>query len=37
MISSTNNEQGYQVTFWGKTPYHPEDFEGLTLIRVPKY
>lgn len=35
MIFQSNNEQGYQVTFWGKTTYHPEDYDGLTLIRVP--
>ena len=36
MIFSTNGEQGYQITFWGRPTYHPEDFEGLTLMRIPK-
>ena len=36
LIHSANNEQGYSIRFWGATTYHPEDFEGLTLIRVPK-
>lgn len=35
LICKANNEQGYAITFWGKTTYHPEDYEGLTLIRVP--
>lgn len=29
------NEQGFQVWTWGKTRRVVEDFEGLTLMRMP--
>lgn len=35
MLYSTNNEQGYGFQLWGAPDYHPEEFEGLLLIRKP--
>jgi len=35
MIHTSNNEQGYLVRSWGFTNRHIEDFEGLSLVRIP--
>lgn len=35
MIHTTDNEQGYAVRFWGSTDRMVEDFEGLSLVRIP--
>ncbi len=31
----TNNEQGFQIDFWGATSRHVHDWEGLQLITKP--
>lgn len=36
MVHTTNNEQGFALRFFGPTTRIPEDFEGLTLIRIPE-
>jgi CRISPR-associated protein Cas2 len=35
LIWSSDNEQGFDVRFWGLTDRLVEDFEGLTLVRIP--
>lgn len=35
MIYSSNCEQGYRIEGWGDTSRVVEDFEGLTLVRLP--
>ncbi len=35
MIHTTNNEQGFQMKSWGKTARVLEDFDGLSLVRMP--
>lgn len=35
LVHSTDNEQGFAIRFWGATNRWVEDFEGLTLVRVP--
>lgn len=36
LVHTASNEQGFTIRFWGKTTYHPEECEGLLLIRVPQ-
>ncbi|NQU43545.1 type I-E CRISPR-associated endoribonuclease Cas2 [bacterium] len=36
MIWTTNNEQGFQIQFWGETARWPTDWEGLQLITRPR-
>ena len=36
MIWSTNNEQGFQIDFWGNTSRHVLDWDGLQLITRPQ-
>lgn len=36
LVHSTNNEQGFAIRFWGVSKRQVEDFEGLTLIRMPE-
>ncbi|MCK9520839.1 MAG: type I-E CRISPR-associated endoribonuclease Cas2e [Dehalococcoidia bacterium] len=35
LLYRTNNEQGYAFRLWGSPSYHPEEFEGLLLVRRP--
>jgi CRISPR-associated protein Cas2 len=35
MIHASNNEQGYRIESWGQTTRLIEDFEGLSLVRLP--
>lgn len=35
LIYSADTEQGFKVEFWGAVDYWPEDFDGLTLVRIP--
>jgi len=35
MIHTTNNEQGFQMKSWGRTARALEDFDGLSLVRMP--
>jgi len=35
LIHSASSEQGYSCRFWGATQRILEDFEGLTLVRLP--
>lgn len=35
MIHTSNKEQGFAVKIWGDPSRTVEDFEGLSLIRVP--
>jgi CRISPR-associated protein Cas2 len=35
MIHTTNNEQGFQMKSWGRTARVLEDFDGLSLVRMP--
>ncbi|MBX6772058.1 MAG: type I-E CRISPR-associated endoribonuclease Cas2 [Chloroflexi bacterium] len=35
LVHSTDTEQGFAIRFWGETDRQVEDFEGLTLIRMP--
>jgi CRISPR-associated protein Cas2 len=35
MIHTNNNEQGFLVRSWGFTNRLIEDFEGLSLVRIP--
>lgn len=35
LIYSSDTEQGFAMRFWGETARVVEDFEGLTLVRVP--
>ena len=35
MIWTSDNEQGYRIDTWGETSRLVEDFEGLSLIRMP--
>jgi CRISPR-associated protein Cas2 len=35
MIHTTNNEQGFQMKSWGRTARVIEDFDGLSLVRMP--
>lgn len=35
LIYSKNNEQGFEVRFWGATNRIVRDFEGLTLVTQP--
>jgi len=37
MVHSTNNEQGFAMRLFGPTRRIIEDFDGLTLIRIPEY
>ncbi len=36
MVHSSDGEQGFAVTFWSTTSRSVVDFDGLTLIRVPR-
>lgn len=36
LIYNADNEQGFAVRFWGSTTRWAVDYEGLTLIQVPK-
>lgn len=36
LIHSTNNEQGFAIKLWGDCRRGIEDFEGLSLVRVPE-
>ncbi len=36
LIHNADNEQGFSVRFWGATNRSVVDYEGLTLIQVPK-
>ena len=36
LIYSSDTEQGFTVRLWGAGQRLPEDFEGLTLFRVPE-
>jgi CRISPR-associated protein Cas2 len=36
LIHNADNEQGFSVRFWGGTNRWVVDYEGLTLIQVPK-
>jgi CRISPR-associated protein Cas2 len=36
LIHNADTEQGFSVRIWGGPGRIPEDFEGLTLIRVPE-
>lgn len=36
LIHNADNEQGFNVRFWGATNRWVVDHEGLTLIRVPE-
>ncbi len=35
MIHTTNNEQGFEMKSWGRTARVLEDFDGLSLVRMP--
>jgi len=35
LIHASDTEQGYRIRTHGKTARIPEDFEGLSLIRIP--
>jgi CRISPR-associated protein Cas2 len=35
MIHRADNEQGYSIQVWGDTARKIEDFDGLSLVRVP--
>jgi CRISPR-associated protein Cas2 len=35
LVHSTDTEQGFAIRFWGEAGRQVEDFEGLTLIRMP--
>lgn len=35
LVYSTDNEQGFAIRFWGTTNRWVDDFDGLSLIRVP--
>jgi len=35
MIHRSDSEQGFRMQSWGKTSRSIEDFEGLSLVRVP--
>ena len=35
LVYRADTEQGFAVRFWGRTDRTVEDFEGLTLIRMP--
>ncbi|MBI3794488.1 MAG: type I-E CRISPR-associated endoribonuclease Cas2 [Nitrospinae bacterium] len=35
MIHSSNGEQGFQISSWGKSSRSIEEFEGLFLVRIP--
>lgn len=35
LIYSSDTEQGFAMRLWGETTRAVEDFEGLTLVRVP--
>lgn len=36
MLYQMNNEQGYQIQTFGRTSREVIDFEGLSLVRLPK-
>ena len=36
MVYSFNNEQGFDIRFWGETSRRVLDWEGLKLVSVPK-
>lgn len=36
ILYSSDNEQGYRVRTWGRTSRSIVDFEGLSLVRMPK-
>ncbi len=36
LVYSADTEQGFAIRFWGGTGRVVEDFDGLTLIRVPE-
>lgn len=36
MVYNTNNEQGFALRIHGKTRRSLVDFEGITLVRIPK-
>lgn len=36
LIHSADTEQGFAVRFWAGPRRIPEEFEGLTLVRVPE-
>ncbi|MFZ5824070.1 MAG: type I-E CRISPR-associated endoribonuclease Cas2e [Bacillota bacterium] len=35
LVYTAANEQEFKIRMWGDTSRVPEDFEGLTLIRIP--
>jgi CRISPR-associated protein Cas2 len=35
LVQRADNEQGFSIRMWGLASRATEDFEGLTLIRVP--
>ncbi|MGI5939729.1 MAG: type I-E CRISPR-associated endoribonuclease Cas2e [Thermoleophilia bacterium] len=35
LIHSSDNEQGYRIRTWGETSRMIEDFDGLSLVRMP--
>lgn len=35
MVHNANNEQGFLIRSWGEPSRLIEDFEGLTLVRIP--
>ncbi len=36
LIHSSDTEQGFAVRLWGRTSRTVVDFEGLSLVRIPK-
>lgn len=36
MLYESNNEQGFEIEFWGATDRSVVDLEGLKLIQIPK-
>jgi len=36
MIHAGDNEQGYRIRAWGDTSRTIEDFDGLSLVRIPQ-
>jgi len=35
MIFSSDGEQGFRIRSWGRTARAIEDFDGLSLVRIP--
>lgn len=36
LVHSTNTEQGFVIRLWGDCSIEAVDFDGLTLIRIPR-